>query len=496
MIRAHFIAGLLIYPLLTLPLASASEFEKLLEKNKSYKTLIDKVKDNSPTVQSKEEMAKINQAIDAYLDEKNNPKIPSKTELVRQAELDMKSCPTCQSYMNLSANVNEILAKLDKGKNVADANKLSLELNHLNFLYYVVKFDNPIGGISCNKYGNISRIQESKFPGSFNLMAEEVFDLPNVNEVQYIPEGGKEVVYLYRGVGSDNNRVFEVHLLPEGKAFIREYEYTPSSAERESELASNNLRTLLTKIKKPAEEPSKPDNYIDIGVKLHTRDTVIPTDLEVVKAQTKTEIAPDLVLGTKTLMSFNEQSTEVSVSNKEGEAWLQVNAKNKTEGKHELVTIIPLTINVDKESKLNLSGSLKTELGVTRETGLMESAKTINMGLTDHNHKYIEVEVYQRTNDNYSKVSLNNNLKLGEKDSINLTYSQDNLGVKSYTIGKDTSLGNFGHLKTEFGSGTNTKKFINIQHEVAIGKASTLSIGARVEDGRQVNTMFQFKSKF
>lgn len=480
--------------------AGQTEFEKLLEKNKTYRAVIENISSGQTDPDLKEGLSKTKSALDAYLEEKKNPKQPAHAELVAQSEMDMKGCETCQNYLNLSGEVNQILKKMnfeEESRDVNTTNTLQLELNKLSFLYYVVKHDNGNGGIYCAKYGNIQNTQANLFPGTFKLLAEEAFDLPNVNEVQYIPEGGKEVVYLYRGAGSDRNKVYEVHIRPDGKALIKYFSYTPSSAEKLFTEKNTAIDKILSKL--PAledKERKKGDDYLDIGVEIKTRDTIIPTDLEVVNAGKKVNLADDLIISTKTKLSFNEQETDVALANSKGEAFFKVNAKNKTEGKTEFITVIPMSLSLDEETKLALGASVKAEVGIDRETKTIDQNRTINLNLTDHNHKYLDIELYQRPGDRYTKVSASNNYNLGAVGNVGMNYTQDSSGARTYSLSKNTNLGDYGTLKTEFGGGNQTKHFVALQHEVALSKTSTLSIGARADDGKQYSTTFQFRTRF
>jgi hypothetical protein len=478
--------------------AGQSEFENLLERNDRYKQVINNYQNGAEDPELKKAMTHFGSAFDRFADEHKDPKVPSATELEAQAVMDMNGCSTCQNYLNLSGDVNKILSKIeinDKDK-VADFNSSKLALNRLSFLYYTVKYEMTDGHTLCQKHGNFTRTNTNEFPGTFRLLAEEAFDLPNVNEVQYIPEGGKEVVYLYRGVGEEKNKVYEVHMLANGKAMIRFYRYSPSSAELNALEDQKNMERFLELTGKRKKEEKKEDNYISLGMDLKTRDKLVPTDIEVLKAGSKTEISENLVLDTKTKVSFNEQSTEISLAKGNGEQWLQVNAKNKTEGIKEFVTIIPVTVNLDKDSKLNVTGSVKAEVGLVQKTGEVSTAQTYNLGLTDHDHKYIEVELYQKPTEDFKKVSVSNNYKLGDVGSVGMNLSQDSNGLRTYSVANHTNMGDYGTLKTEFGSGSNGNRFVQVQHEVAIGKATTVSFGAKAEDGQQYSAMFQLKSRF
>lgn len=485
------------------PIWAKTEFEKLLEKNENYKGMVDKYDQssqskNSTTTEVLKDVKQLEANLDKYLEEKKAPAIPSSAELQSQAQIDMEHCSTCQNYLNLSGDINKILSRMDPAKDLPLANTTALQLNNLKFLYYAVKSDMFDGVTSCKKYGN-SSTKETKFPGTFKLLAEEAFDLPNVHEVQYIPEGGKEVIYLYRGVGSDSNKVYEVHMMANGKGYISLYHYNPSSAEKLAQDEYETYKKIRELTKKSPKELPKEDNYIDVTPDFKTRDAVILTDVEFLNAGSKTELSEDLVLGTKSTLSYNQQETELNFADSKGESWIKVNAKNKTEGKSDFVTVVPMSLSLDEKSKLNLNTTLKSEVGIVHKDKAISNAHAVNMNLTDHDNKYLEVEVYEKPADEYRKISFSNKYSLGNSNSVGMNYSKDTDGKREYSIANHTNLGDYGTLKTEFGESSSNRKFISAQQEVAIGKTSTLSIGVRTEDGktgRDTSANLVFQSRF
>ena len=499
-LSAIFLTSLFILPA---AFAGNTQFENLLERNENYKDLVDKYDSHVSEGQTSEGISKFNQALDQYISDKEKG-IAGESELKDTATIDESECQTCDTHLNLSKDITKIIAKLNKGEDVTQANQIGVELNNLNFMYYVVRYESNDGKIQCGKYGSIDATTK-KYEGDYKFMREELVGLPNVTNIQYMPEGGKEVVYLYRGSGSQRNTLIEVHMLPDGQAKIKYFAYKPSVAELNLERAANDKRTveLLRKIKPKAKaEPEGP--YVDIVPSVKLRDGVVPTDVELMKAKGRATITENLNLETKTKLSYNEQSAEVSLKNEKGSDWVKVNATNYTAGTKEIVTVVPMSVNIDEGSKLKIDASVKNETVIPSSEkadngSKISNAQTYNMALTDHSNKYIELEMYQRPIDKYTKLSASNEFNNDTIGTVTTKFSTDTEGAKSYSLGKKTDMGDYGKLTTSFGSttsNTGSNRFVDVQHEVALSKTSSLSITARASDDRQVTTMFQYKARF
>ncbi len=478
----------------------ASQFEMLLYKNESYKGLVQKYESSISEGAANEGFTKINEAIDKYISDKEAG-FAGATELQSTGFIDESDCQTCDTHLNLSKDVSKILSKIKKGDDLTLDNQIGIELNNLNYMYYVVRWESADGKIQCGKFGNIDAVSK-KYPGDYKFMREELVGLPNVENIQFMPEGGKEVVYLYRGSGSQRNTLVEVHMQSDGNARIKYFSYKPTLAELNLERAANDKSTveLLRKFKpKPQAEPQ--GAYVDIAPSVKFRDGAVPTDIEILKAKTTTNLAEDLNLETKTKISYNEQSAELSLKNAKGVDWVKVNAINYTAGTKEIVTVLPVSVSLDEGSKLKVDASVKNEtvIPASEVDAKISHSQTYNLVLTDHNNKYIEFEVYQRPIDKYTKITAANEFNNDTVGVVTTSFTSDNQGAKSYSVGKKTDMGNYGNLTTSFGSATSptgNNRFIDVKHEVAISKSSSLAITARASDDRKVTTMFQFSSRF
>lgn len=492
------------YSLLSLTAVHAgnSQFENLLERNENYKGMVEKFDSHVSTGQTAEGFSKFNQALDKYIADKEAG-VTGESELLSTALIDESECQTCDTHLNLSKDVSKIIAKLKKGDDVTTNNQIGLELNNLNFMYYVIRWETADGKIQCGKFGNIDATTK-KYEGDYKFMREELVGLPNVENIQYMPADGQEVVYLYRGSGSQRNTLVEVRMLPDGTAKIRYFAYKPSASELKLERIANDRSTveLLRKIKPKAKgEPE--GTYVDIVPSVKFRDGAVPTDVEVLKAKTQTSLTENLNFETKTKFSYNEQSTELSLKNDKGSDWVKVNATNYTAGTKQIVTVVPMSVDIDADSKLKVDASVKNEtvIPATDKTdGKISNAQTYNMALTDHSNKYVDLELYQRPIDKYSKVSVGSEFNNDVIGTVTTKFSTDTDGAKAYSVGKKTDFGDYGKLTTSFGSATTSagerNRFMDLQHEVAIGKSSSLAITARASDDRTYTTMLQFKSRF
>ena len=162
-----------------------------------------------------------------------------------------------------------------------------------------------------------------------------------------------------------------------------------------------------------------------------------------------------------------------------------------------------MSVDIDADSKLKVDASVKNETVIPasdKTDGKISNAQTYNMALTDHSNKYVDLELYQRPIDKYSKVSVGNEFNNDVIGTVTTKFSTDTDGAKAYSVGKKTDFGDYGKLTTSFGSATTSagerNRFIDLQHEVAIGKSSSLAITARASDDRTYTTMLQFKSRF
>lgn len=503
-----FTALFFIQMLLASSLAHAgnTQFENLLEKNENYKGLVDKFDGHvTGDEQMSQGLSKFNTALDRYIADKEAGVAASEIEELSGGTIDQAECMSCDSHISLTKDVSKVIAKLDKGQDVSRANQIGVELNTLNFMYYVVRYESEDGKVQCGKYGEIENTTK-KYGGDYKFMAEELVDLPNVDNIQYMPYGGREVVYLYRGSGSQRNKLIEVHMTADGKAKIRYFAYKPSANELALERAANDKSTvdLLRKFKPKA--PTEPEgSYVDIVPSVKFRDGVVPTDVEVLKAKTTASLSENLNFETKTKFSYNEQSAGLALKNEKGSDWVTVNATNYTAGTKEIVTVVPMSVSIDEESKLKVNASVKNETVIPASEkadngAKISNAQTYNMALTDHSNKYVELEVYQRPIDKYTKLTAGNEFNNDTIGTVTTKFSTDTEGAKSYSVGKKTDMGNYGSLTTSFGSETSAagarSRFVDVQHEVALSKTSSLAITARASDDRTYTTMLQFKARF
>ena len=476
--------------------AEDTQFEKLLKSNSTYRNMVGNISSTSGSSGNSEKLKKITTSLESYIKARDNAAQKSKSEVVNQFDVDNSNCTSCPGFINLTSDMTKIIDRLGKGDKIADANQAVLDSNHLNFLYYTVKSELGNGRYNCQKFGNFDSIVATKFEGNFKYLTEQVFDLPNINEVQYIPKGSEEIVYFYRGSGTQKNMIIEAHIKKDGKAHLIYYNYTPSGAEimASKPKGPNPIDMILDATKKT--EPTG-DNYLQVGVGVQTGDHFLPNNLNLLKAKTTSQLTDGLVLKTNTSITFNHQTTEMALANNNGENWVVVNANNQTQWNKQFVTTVPMSINIDSASALKLGATVKDEVTLVNATkGSVDNARTITLDLTDHNNQYLNFEVYNRDSDKFSKITVSNQINTGVIGQVGLKYEDDNTGVRTFSLQQSTSLGDYGKLSTEFGTANGKGTFVGVKHEVAFGEETSLSLSARVGDSKQTTMLFQFKTKF
>lgn len=495
-------------------------FEGVLKKNQDYKEITEKLEE-------KEWFNKGAEKVGEYLNERKKEKVLTaneQAELYYQGNVPDKPCVHCPTYLNLVREVNKVVAKTsDSKESVTSYNKRMIELNKLKFLYYATREVSESGIEGCQKWNNHDYLNKVKLEGNTKLLAEEVLHMPNVTSVQYMPQGNeKDVFYYYRGEGMQSNVVIEVKMSKNGEARIRYYRY-----EAKGEFDPNRDLPDLGSAPLTAKEDDKPKegNYFDMKMDVKTKKLVLPTDVEIAEAGTSTEITENLRLKSKTSLAFNNQITSMSLAKSTGEDWLKVEAQNKTQGETAFATTIPVEIKLNKESDLTLGGGLKHQMvrDFNKVNSDFENTNTVALGLTDHNHEYLNAEIiskedglrnvalsskyslgdhgnisgrYEFDNDGSRKYTIGNETRYGEQNSITGKYEFDNKGNKAYSVGNKTYMGNYGTLTTSFGVTDERKQFIELGHEKKISDSASMVLSVKSGRDQETTLMYQIQAKF
>lgn len=505
-------------------LHAETAFEKVLNKNQDYKDITGKL-------ESQEWFNKGTEKVGEFIEKKRNEKpltANEQAELYYQGNVSDKPCVHCPQYLNLVREVNKVVAKTkESGESVQSFNDRMIELNKLKFLYFATREVNESGEEKCQKWNSYDPLQKVELGGNTKLIAEEVLHMPNVTSVQYMPQGNEQdVYYYYRGEGAQRDVIIEVKMTKSGEGRVRYFKYHPENdfvAERDLPDLGNSSSSNSFFAKK--EEAPKDDNYFDLKMDVKTRKLVLPTDVEIAEAGTTTELNENLKLKSKTNLAFNTQGTSMSLANSTGEDWIRVEAKNKTQGDTSFATTIPVEFNLNKESKLKLGGALSREMvrDFNKPNTSFDNTNTVKLGLTDHNHEYLNAEViskeeglrnvalsskyslgdvgnvsgkYEFDNEGSKKYTIGNETRYGDDSSITGKYEFDNKGNRAYSVGNKTNMGNYGTLTTSYGVTQERKQFIEFGHEKKISDNASMVLSVKTGRDQETTVMYQFQAKF
>jgi hypothetical protein len=469
-------------------LLSATVFSAELETQLKKVSVINKI---TSSTNDSEDSKKAIMSFKEYLQKQNSPVNPNEeARLFYETNVDSKPCSHCPKYLNLTLAVNKIVEKAKTDKDVALENETFIQLNKLKFLYYIVRTETEDGTIKCQKLGE-TQIQPTKLDGNFKMLSETIIKLSDVTDFQYIPKGENDIYYYYRGEGNNANIIIEVKMNKDGSSRLRYYEYAAADG------STDYLKQLQFQKKAEAEKkPEKPkDNYLNLGMDVKTKDSVIPEEITFLKAGAKTQLIDDVNMTIKHESGINEQHGSIALEKNDGSKWLLIEGKNITDGGKSLKTLIPVEVNLDKESALKVNASFENRVATdsidAAKKGNFTTAQTIKLGLTDHNNEYVNVkaEVDQQGLNNYS---INNKYSIGKDSSIGGAVQIDRDGKKSFSVNNVANFNDYGKFTTSFGT-TESKKYIETKYENKISERTSLVIGAKLSEQTSVSLIFQSK---
>ena len=481
-----YLTKLLCLFLLSVSPVFSAELETQLKKIPLINTL-------STSTESNDDVKKAGQALKQLWEQRNAPVDPNQeAKLYYQTKIESKPCSHCPKYLNLTLEVNKIVEKAKEDKDVALENDAFIQLSKLKFLYYVVRSENEQGGVNCQKQGE-DLFRPVNMDGHFQMIKETIVKMNDMTEFQYYPRDQEEIYYYYRGEGANANIIIEVVMHKDGSANLRYYEFDASDG---STLYMKQLQQQKKFAAEKGEEKPK-DNFFSPTLEVKTGDTLMPSDITLLKAGAKTQLAEDLNVKLDHKASVNEQSASFAFEKDNGEKWIVVEGKNITDGGKSLKTIVPVEIELLKESKLKFNASVENNLSVNSmadaKKGNITTTQTVKLGLTDHDHEYFDVKA-DLDAEGLSKTTLQNKFKYGEGSSIGSSVTMERNGNRSYSVNNVTNMNTYGKLTTSFGVASDNKYFAETQYEKKISEASSLVIGSKIgQSDRSFTLMWQSK---
>lgn len=404
--------------------------------------------------------------------DKSNDKVNYGYKLMREEELkNDNNCPHCPKYLLLTDQINNVIDKIAKDPNSNVSDELPVKINRLKFLFYTEALQAQNGQIKCQRFMDITPdLKPTRFDGQFKLIAEDALKFNSVSEIQFMDPKFKEVVYYYRGEGTEKNIVIQAILTKEGGKF-RYFHYTPS----ESESNPYNLPDLNAVDPAPVKMPAiaetvetkessangaaAPSDYkVKFKTELETRNKFIPKNVHFVEASVDHEI-----MGGLSVKGSSDTSIKGNVANialkKGNENLVIIDLNTKLNGTTEHRIVVPYSIR---------SFDAVPDIGVKGRIELESNNNIATMSLTDKSMEFLRAE-YRRNN---------------------------NTNRDSYVLARDIQLDKNEVLSLQLGKGEDDKNFVSLKHAKSIKDNMTLVLDVRVDNDKKVSLFYQVSAKF
>lgn len=413
-------------------------------------------------------------------------KSPGKLELLEESNLDRSFCQECQTHVNLSADVIEILQQIE-----SDTLQVHpIEQARLQSLYFNVKKDETNKTIDCFPSFSLNDVNPDLQKRKLSFVSEEIFEIPNIEEILISPFINDQIIYTFREDGIHRDRFLELIVAPDGKSKLRTYRYI-------SETDPQDEKTALMPNQK-----FDPANIrlLDNGVTIS-----IDSNAQSLKSDKASLIAnPHHTRLDKAVSSMtndrDDQSnaTQITITENQGRPWMILSAESSSDlTQHELVTAAPLSLMIDSQSRLRINSTLKSEVQLSRieETIALDHAQGASLDLSNDEHLFVGVEVYQRDSDRYNRIAVYNDFQIGSASTLGSRFENDNNGNSVFSIASTTELTNHSNLKFEAGQ-SNASVFMTVRTEHQLGDKASISLGAGNSSERKQEFILQFKAKF
>lgn len=460
----------------------AADLETTLNRNQSYKSFSDNLNKN-------QEARKVAEQLKLKLGE--GP--AQEPKLIFEDKVDDKPCAHCPKFLNLTNEVNKIVAKIKVSDSIIEANEQLIQVNKLKFLYYVVRSESDTGEVNCKKRGEKDNLKSPMIDGQIKTVTETIMNISAVTDVQFIPKGNEEVYYYYRGEGARSNVIIEVKMNKDGTSRMRYFDYQA----RDGSSRNHNLPELSSPSGSLAKNQKNINgNYFNAEVDLKTGDNLLPKDINFVTAGTQAKLAEDLNLNTKHIFNYNKQSTTISLADDKGSEIASVSGSFVPSGKKSVVATLPMEVTIDGDNAMKLRGSIANEFSIgggSSNIGL-ESKRTVKLGLTDKNNEYLTIKA-DSLSSGAQVIEFSSKYKVGESSSIGAGYQQSNDGTKNFNINNVAKL-DYGTLTTSFGRSNTGTTYVQTQLENKISETSSMVVTIKTDSQREKSFMYQFKKVF
>ena len=406
-----------------------------------------------------------------------------------EAFLDHKSCRDCPEHLELASQMIEILKQIQS----PDNSLRPLEQARLDFLFYTVKHENRQQ--PCQRIASIENFHTRFAPNELSIVSDQILDIPNLSEVVIAPYQDKQVVYTFRGTGAQRDYLMEMIVDPNGEARLRTYRYKSTRQQQLEKLPE--LISSFESSNSSADKPLRFENDLFV-VGVQTKSESLKSDESSLLANaSRTNLSREIEdLHKKD--SPSDGATQVSIGEHQGRQWMILSAQSSEDlSSHELVTAAPMSIVLDQKSNLRINTTLKNELQLarTQETMALDHAQGATLDLSNDQHRFVGVEVYQRESDRYNRLAVFNNFEVSPGSSVGSRFESDNQGNQVLSLTNTTQFGENSRLQIEGGE-KNSEVFMTVRSEHRLTQNSSFSIGAANSESRKNEFVLQFKAKF
>lgn len=395
------------------------------------------------------------------------------------------SCRHCPKHLLLTEQINKALEKMSKDPKTHLGNEIPVKINKLKFMYYEQAIENKNGQRDCLRFMDLTPdLRPTKFDGQFKLLAEDVLRFNSVTDIQYMNPQLDELVYYYRGEGSEKNLVVQAILTKEGGRF-RYFRYTPTEGENNPynlpDLDQRYVNTDEPDSKAQALDKGNLDNILmdsgkstktgvqtdligseSLGIKfkaeVEKRNKFIPKDVHFVEAKMNQEGPGGIKIKATSDFSLKGNKANVALTSAGGSELMLIDLDTKLTGQTNHRVTVPYSIRVLEESKLSVKGKLQHET----------DAQIVSMSITDQSGEYIRSE-YRKNN---------------------------STGADSYVLAKDVQMGPKEILSVQYIKGEDNKKYASVKHVKSIRDNITLVLDVRVDQDRKASLYYQMSAKF
>lgn len=367
---------------------------------------------------------------------------------------DDAACIHCPSHFKLAGDVNKIIEKMPTSPkdSAIDKELVPIKLNKLKFLYYVSQINSSSNETRCENHllrNGEESVKDMK--GTFKLAYEDILPYSDVVELQlYTPES-EEVVYYYRGEGSQSNVFIEAVLRPHGKATFRYFYYTPPEVK---------VETVAVEADKKDKDNSNSAlvDFLKSDSFRYEHRGIIPKNLHLLEVETQHTFYENYTLKTSNDLSVLGNNFNLSLKdskNNKDIATAEVKIKSAS-SKIEYRANVPYEIGYYKETK------------VKTNTTIDNNGESVKLTLTDYDVDWFNVEARRDSQTGKETFYMEKVTTLAPKETLSTSYGVDNRG----------------------------SQYLALQHKQTLAGNATMVIDVRHDIGGETSLMYQFQKKF